>query len=247
MDDPMIQEDETLDDLFRGRVRILQKRDGYRFSMEPILLANFASPLRGGRVIDLGTGSGVIPVILAMRGEAREVVGLEVVEKLADMASRSVRINGLEEKVRILRGDYRDVAALFPPQSFDHAISNPPYHPPGSGSVSPSPLRAQARHELSGSVEAVIEAARYLVKTKGRLWLTYPPARLVSLLACLRRHGFEPKRLRMVHGRKALPACMALLESVLGGKEGLEVLSPLILYRNGNAYTEELEGIYAMI
>ena len=247
MANPMIHEDETLDDLFRGRIRVLQKRDGYRFAMEPILLAHFASPLRGGRVIDLGTGSGVIPIILAMRGEAREVVGLEVVKELADMASRSVRINALEEKVRILRGDYQDVAGVFPPQSFDHAVSNPPYHPKGSGRVSPSPLRAQARHELSGSVEAVVEAAGYLLKTRGRLWLTYPPARLVRLLACLRRHGFEPKRLRMVHGRKGLPACMALLESVRGGKEGLEVLSPLVLYRDGNVYTEELEAIYAMI
>ncbi len=215
--------------------------------MEPILLANFASPLRGGRVIDLGTGSGVIPIVLAMRGEAREVVGLEVQEGLADMASRSVRINGLGTKVRILRGDYRDVAGIFPPQSFDHVVSNPPYHPSGSGRVSPNRSRAQARHELTGSVEAVVDAARYLLRTKGRLWLCYPPARLASLLGCLRGYGFEPKRLRMVHGRKELPACMALLESVRGGREGLEVLPPLILYRNGNAYTEELEGIYAMI
>jgi len=246
MDDRLIREDETLDDLFRGRLRILQKRHGYRFSMEPILLAHFASPLRGGRVIDLGTGSGVIPLILALRGEAREIVGLEVQEELAEMASRSVRINGLEERVTILRGDYQDLSGIFPPQSFDHAVSNPPYHPSGSGRVSPTSSRALARHELSGTIEALVAAARYLLKTKGRLWLTYPPARLVSLLGCLQRHGFEPKRLRMVHGRKTLPARMALLESVLGGREGLEILPPLILYREGNAYTEELERIYAM-
>jgi tRNA1Val (adenine37-N6)-methyltransferase len=244
MDDLMIQPDETLDDLFRGKLRILQKRDGYRLSMDPILLAHFAGSLRDTRVIDLGTGSGVIPLILGLRGDAREILGLEIQEDLADMARRSVRINGLEAKIRIVCGDYRRIEELFPSQSWDHVVSNPPHNPAGSGRTSPNPSRARAREEMAGSIEDLLRAARYLLGTKGRLWLTYPPTRLVPLILALRQEGFEPKALRMVHGRKELPARMALLEAVRGGREGLRILAPLILYRRATVYTEELEEIY---
>jgi len=246
MDAFLIKPDETLDDLFRGRLRILQKRLGYRLSMDPILLAHFASPLRGGRVIDLGTGSGVIPMILALRGDAREIVGLEIQEDLAEMAWRSVRVNGLDQRVRIVCGDYREVQEIFPSQSFQHVMSNPPYHPSGAGRTSPNGRRSLARQEMAGSVEDVVRAARYLLGTKGKLWLSYPPSRLAHLMAVLRQEGFEPKTLRLVHGRRDLPARMALLAAVRGGRESLKVLPPLVLYTRGNVYTEELEEIYGM-
>jgi tRNA1Val (adenine37-N6)-methyltransferase len=247
MDPSQIRDDETLDELFRGSLRILQKRDGYRFSMDPILLVHFAAPLRGGRVVDLGTGSGIIPLILAKRGEAEEIVGLEIQEELADMARRTVRINGLEDRVRIIAGDYRTAYELFPPQSFDHVVSNPPYFPVGRGRTSPHHPRALARQETAGSGEDLIRAARHLLGTKGRLFLTYPPARLAHILEALRKGGLEPKRLRMVHGRVDLRARMALLESVRGGRQGLDVLPPLILYKHGNVYTPELQAIYEMM
>jgi tRNA1Val (adenine37-N6)-methyltransferase len=247
MDAVLVRQDETLDDLFRGKIRILQKRSGYRLAMDPILLAHFASPLRGGRVIDLGTGSGVIPMILTLRGEAGEVIGLEVQPDLVDMARRTVEINGLAERVKILQGDYRHLEGLFPAQSFQHVVCNPPYHPKGKGRPSPHSVRSYARHEVSGSLEEAVQAARYLLNNKGRLWLTYSPARLSHLFIVLGQGGLEPKRLRMVHGRGEMPARMVLIEAVRGGRQGLEVLPPLIMYRRGSVYTEELEEIYHMI
>jgi tRNA1Val (adenine37-N6)-methyltransferase len=247
MDPALVKPDESLDDLFRGKLRILQKQSGYRLAMDPILLAHFASPLRGGRVIDLGTGSGVIPQILAFRGEAGEVIGLEIQPDLVDMARRSVTINGLDGRVTIIHGDYRRLQTLFPSQSFQHVVCNPPYHARCAGRASRCPDRAHARHEISGSLEDVARAARYLLGTKGRLWLTYSPDRLVHLMIILRRTELEPKTLRMVHGRREMPARMLLIEAARGGGERLRVLPPLIMYKHGNVYTEELEDIYRMI
>jgi tRNA1Val (adenine37-N6)-methyltransferase len=241
-----VQPDETLDGLYGGRLRLIQKRRGYRFSMDPVLLAHFAAPLGGGRVVDLGTGSGVIALSLALREGASEIVGLEVHPALADMAARSTQINGLGQRVRIVCGDYREVQKLYPPQSFQHAVSNPPFHAAAAGRESPLADRASARGERAGSLEHVVRAARYLLGTKGKLWLAYAPARMAHLMATLRAGGFEPKRLRLVHGRRESPARMLLLEAVRGGREGLAVLPPLILYRHGTEYTEELEGIYRM-
>jgi tRNA1Val (adenine37-N6)-methyltransferase len=243
----VVQPDETLDDLFGGRLRILQKREGYRFSMDPILLAHFVSPLRGGRVIDLGTGSGIIPLILAARGEAEEIEGLEIQEEMAHMAWRSVCLNRMTGRIRIVCGDYRRIQEIFRPQSFQHAVSNPPYHPSTAGRTSPNKARALARQDSLGTLEDLVRAARYLLGTKGRLWLTFPPIRLAYLLSALREAEFEPKTLRMVHGRRDMPARMALLESVRGGREGLKVVPPLVLYHRGREYTEELEQIYGMI
>lgn len=241
------RQDETLDSLFQGKLRILQKRSGYRFSMDPVLLVYFAGKLRGSRVLDLGTGCGIIPMILAYRGDVLEAFGLELQEELVEMAGRSLELNGLGEKVRILQGDFRRIRDIFPPESFDHALSNPPYHDPGEGRRSPKREKALSRHEEEGSIEELVEAAKYVLGTKGRLWLTYSPSRLSRLMRALEKGGFAPVRLRFVHGRVELPARMCLLEAVRGGKGTLRVEPPLILYRQGREYTTELEEVYEII
>jgi tRNA1Val (adenine37-N6)-methyltransferase len=215
--------------------------------MDPILLVYFTGGLRGGRALDLGTGCGLIPMILACRGDVGEAVGIEIQPEMAEMANRSVRINGLEARVRILQGDFRKIKEIFPPQSFQHVLSNPPYHDPGQGRTSPHKARALSRQEEEGSLKDVVRAARYALSTKGRLWLSYPPSRLGHLLRTLEEEGFAPRTLRFVHGRAELPARMSLVEAVRGGRGGLRVLAPLILYRQGRDYSEELEQIYRMI
>lgn len=241
------REDETLDTLFEGKLKILQKKAGYRFSMDPIFLAYFARPLRGKRALDLGTGCGVIPLILGARGDVSEVVGLEVQEDLVDMARRSCALNSLSHKVKIVHGDFREARKLFSPQSFDHVLSNPPYHSPLTGRVSPVKGRALARQETQGEILHVVEAAKYLLPTKGRLWLIYTPGRLTYVMEVLKAGGFAPYSLRFVHGRVDLPASMVLVEAVRGGKGGTRVLSPLILYQEDGSWTQELERIYSMI
>ncbi|MEJ5377851.1 MAG: methyltransferase [bacterium] len=241
------REDETLDGLFQGRLKILQKKAGYRFSMDPVLLVYFAGNLRGGRVLDLGTGCGLIPLILARRGDVREAFGIELQEELVEMAGRSVLINGLEDRVRILQGDFRRLKEIFPPQCFDHVLSNPPYHDPREGRKSPSNEKALSRHEQEGSIEELVQAARYVLGTKGRLWLTYCPSHIGKLFKALEAGGFAPRTIRFVHGRVELPASMTLVEAVRGGKGALRVQAPLILYEQDKNYTEELQRVYEMI
>ncbi len=242
MDFP-IGEDETLDELFRGRLKILQKRDGYRFSMDSVILARFARARSGDRVIDLGTGCGVISLIMALDGKAFSLDAVEIQEDLADLARRNVRINGMEHLIRVHCADVFHSSSLFPPHIFELVISNPPFRQLDAGTINPHPQKALARHEIAGSLGAVLNASRYLLRNGGRIALVYPARRLVHLLAQLHASGLEPKRLRMVHSLLNANANLALVEGVYGAKEGLEVQEPLIVYEKKKVYTEEMKQI----
>lgn len=218
---------ETLDAV--GELRILQRRDGYRLSLDPLLLARFACPspkALEGRVIDLGTGSGVIPLLLASRRVAS--VGLELQPALAALARRNVRLNGRTREVRILRGDLRQARALFPAAAFRHVLCNPPFHRP-VGQLSPSLEKALSRHELTCTLEQVLGAAVHLLEPLGTLWLILPAARAAELLAGLSRERLTPTALRFVHPRLDAPARRVLVRAVKHGKGVLEVLPPWVL------------------
>jgi tRNA1Val (adenine37-N6)-methyltransferase len=238
-----IGEEETLDDLFRGRLRILQKREGYRFSMDSVILARFAQSRPGDRAIDLCAGCGVISLIMALDGKAVSLDAVEIQEDLAEMAGRNVYINKMEHIIRVHCANIIDSPSLFPPRIFGLAVSNPPFRQLEAGTINPHPQKALARHEIAGSLDAVLDAARYLLRDGGRLALVYPARRLVHLLARLHASGLEPKRLRMVHSLPTARATLALVEGVRGAKEGLEIQEPLIVYKKKRVYTEEMERI----
>jgi len=238
-----IGEDETLDDLFRGRLRILQKREGYRFSMDSVILARFARTRPGDRVVDLCAGCGVISLIMALDGKAATLDAVEIQKDLADMARRNVGINGMEHLIRVHCADVLHSSALFPPRIFGLVISNPPFRRLDAGTINPHPQKALARHEISGSLESVLDAAGYLLQHGGRVALVYPARRLVHLLARLHASGLEPKRLRMVHSLPTAGATLALVEGVRGAKEGLEVQDPLVVYKKKGVYTVEMKRI----
>jgi len=235
--------DETLDDLRLGGLKILQKRDGYRFSLDPVLLCAFARLKEGEKVADLGTGSGIIPLLLASRSGAGRVVGLEIQPDLADRARRSVRLNALEERVEILEGDLRVLPKSLIPRSFDVVLANPPYRRQESGRKAPGAERAAARHELAGGLEDFLAAAASLLKQGGRFYIVYLAERLAELLAAMRRERLEPKRLRCVHSRAAEEARMVLVEGRKGGRSGLTVAPPLFVYE-GKRYSDEVLAIY---
>jgi tRNA1Val (adenine37-N6)-methyltransferase len=238
-----VGEDETLDDLFRGRLRILQKREGYRFSMDSVILARFAQIRPGDRAIDLGAGCGVISLILGLDGKAASLDAIEIQEDLADLARRNVSINRMERLIRVHCADVLHSSALFPPGIFGLVISNPPFRRLDAGTINPHPQKALARHEITGSLEAVLYAARYLLRHQGRVALVYPAHRLVHLLTRLHASGLEPRRLRMVHSLPTTGATLALVEGVHGAKEGLEVQEPLVVYEKKGVYTEEMNRI----
>jgi tRNA1(Val) A37 N6-methylase TrmN6 len=236
---------ETFDSLFGGEIRVVQEKDGYRFSLDAILLAGFAWLRSGERVMDLGTGIGIIPLILGKRGEGAErIVGVEIQEKLSELAKKNVFNNGLEGLIHIYRGDIRAVADIFPPSSFDVVVTNPPYYRVSSGRINPSFQKAIARHEVMCTIDDVLQATSYLLREGGRIFIIFPAHRSVTLFDSLRSAMLEPKTLRWVHSRENEEAKFILTEAYKGRGEGVEVLPPFIIYDHDGNYTPEMERLY---
>lgn len=243
--DQWLLPDETLDDLHAGGVKIIQPRSGYRFSLDPLLLCAFAEIPDKSRVADLGTGSGVIPLLLARAGKGREYVGIELQAGPAGRAERSVRLNGLSGRIRVVCADLRELPDEFVPGSFDAVVTNPPYRKPASGRVAPGMERGAARHELAGGLTDFLRAAALLLNSGGRFYIIYLAERLAELCDEMRTFRLEPKRLRLVHSRAGEPARLALVEGRKNARTGLTVEVPLIVYREGKGrdYTEEMERL----
>ncbi len=235
--------DETLDDLRLGGLKIIQKRAGYRFSLDPVLLCAFARLYSAEQAVDLGTGSGVIPLVMARRSEAARIVGLEIQQEMAQRAQRSVGLNGLQGRVEIVQGDLRHVRQLLPGQSFAAVLSNPPFRMTGSGRQAPLAERAAARHELAGGLGDFLAAAAFLLNNGGRFYIVYLAERLAELLEGMRARRLEPKRLRCVHARPGDKARMVLVEGRKGGRPGLTVEAPLFVY-DGKEYSAEVLELY---
>ena len=239
---------ETLDNLSVGNLQLLQSESGYRYSLDPILLARFGNAKRGNRVVDLGTGCGILPLLLARLSDAAECIGIELQPELADRAVRNVELNFLGDRVRILRGDIRNIRDILPAGCVDLVVSNPPYRQPDSGRIAPNDERAAARHELAGGLVDFIAAASWLLKNGGSFTVIYLAERLPELMAELIARGIEPKRLRMVYPRQGEAAKMVLLEGRKGGRPGLQVEKPLYVYKDSGAggrdYTEEVLQMY---
>lgn len=235
--------DETLDELRLGGLKIIQARAGYRFSIDPILLCGFVDLQGVETAVDLGTGSGVIPLILARTSVIDRIVGVELQPGLADRARRSVALNGLGERVEIIEGDLRSLPRSLEVGSFDLVLSNPPFRRGGSGRIAPNGERAAARHELAGGLSDFLKATALLLRFGGRCCLIYLAERLTDLLVELRRAGLEPKRLRMVQSREGEAPRLVLVEARKGGRPGLAVEPPLLVYA-GEGYSAEVLDMY---
>lgn len=234
---------ERLDDLLIQNLRIIQHQDQFCFSLDAILLPHFATVKSGASAVDLGTGTGVIALLLTARG-ARSVTGVELNEYMADMAARSVQLNNLTDKVKILHGDMRRLAGVLPSGAFDLVVSNPPYRPVGGGFLNPADGVAQARHEVTATLKDVVAAARYLVKYRGRFAMVHLPERLADIITAFREADIEPKRLRFVHGSATKKPTMVLIEGIRGAKAGMEVLPPLFVYNPDGTYCKEITTWY---
>ncbi len=241
--DVPLHADETLDDLRLGGLRVIQKKDGYRFSLDPVLLCAFAQIQSEGTVCDLGCGSGVIPLILARKTRACRIVGIEIQPELADRARRSVLHNNLQDRVEILHQDLRSVREVMAAESCQAVLANPPYRRPQSGRLAPGDERARARHELHGGLEEFLACSAYLLGTGGRFYMVHLAERITDVLVGMRQAGLEPKRLRCVHSRHGDQACLVLVEGRRGGAPGMVVEAPLFIYGE-NGYTAEVLGMY---
>lgn len=240
----MISSDhETIDELRGYGLRIIQPRDGYRFSLDPLLLCDFASTGEGWRVIDLGAGSAIIPLLLARKTESAKVVGVELQEELASLARRNVLLNGLSDRIEIIQADILTLRERFPVSSFDLVTANPPYRKPGAGRISPKAGRDKARHETTATLTDFLEVAKYLVKPAGTIVFTYLPLRLAEFCATVAALKLSPLRMRLIHGNAQAGARMLLFELAKGRRAGLEVLPPLFVNGANGEYSEELKRI----
>ena len=237
--------DDSLDTLIDRKLRLYQSRMGYRFSLDALLLAHFVTVKARERIIDLGAGNGTIALLLSHLHPAASITGVEVQPAMVERAQRSVELNGLQERVAVVPGDLREIGALFAPSTFDAVVSNPPFRKPSSGRISPHQEKQIARHELKGALRDFLAAAAYLLRLRGRLALIYSAERAVELLAALRGAGLEPKRLRWVHSFAGDAALLLLVEAVKGGRSGVEVEAPLIIYREATVYSPEVAAIVA--
>ncbi len=234
---------ETLDTLFRGRLAVIQKRTGYRFSLDAVLLADFVTVRKEETVMDLGSGNGVVSLILAFLHPAANISSLEIQPEMVERARRSATLNRLEDRVKIFQGDVCSVQPIFSRRSFDVVVCNPPYRRLATGRMNPDPERQLARHEVKGRLSDFLRAGSYLLRRKGRMAVVYPAARLLDALQLMRQEDIEPKRLRLVHSFENAPATLGLVEGIVGARSGLEVMAPLVVYARVNEYGAEMSSI----
>lgn len=227
------------------QLRIAQGTAGYRFSLDAFLLADFVSPCTPQPMLDLGTGCGVVALLLSRRFPQAFIVGLELQETLIADACRNVAENRLQQRVALLQADARQSQNLFPPGAFSTVVCNPPYRAVSHGRLNPNPSRAIARHELTLTLAQWVVACRHLLAKGGLLTLIYHPSRLVELCAQLRTARLQPRRLRLVHSTLQTSASMVLLEAVKDGGDALTVLPPLVIYEVPGSYTPEMQAIFA--
>lgn len=244
MEQSILKNGERLDDLNRNQYKIIQNPEKFCFGMDAVLLSGFASVKEGETAVDLGTGTGIIPILLAAKTEGRHFTGLEIQEESADIARRSVEYNGLTARISIQLGDIREASRLFGAASFDVVTSNPPYMNNQHGLVNPQLPKAIARHELLCTLEDVVREAARLLKPGGRFYLVHRPFRLIEIIQALTSYKLEPKRMKLVHPFIDKEPNMVLIECVRGGKSMVKVEPPLIVYQSQGVYTPEIYDIY---
>lgn len=235
---------ERLDDLQRNGYQIIQNPEKFCFGMDAVLLSGFAKIKPQENVIDLGTGTGIIPILLEAKSEGSHFTGLEIQPESADMAKRSVALNGLEDKISIVTGNLKDAAKIFGASSFDVVTSNPPYMTKNHGLINEADAKTIARHEVLCDLEDLISSSAKLLRPNGRCYFVHRPFRLVEILSLMSQYKIEPKRMQLVYPYVDKEPNMVLIEGLRGGKSRLTVEKPLIVYREPGVYMPEIYDIY---
>lgn len=241
----IVNSNERIDDLQRKGYRLIQNPEVFCFGIDAVLLAHFASVTKKtSSILDIGTGTGIIPILMhAMYGK-RQYIGIDIQEEMVEMASRSVLLNGIEEDVHMRHLDIKDYKTMFKQHTFDLITCNPPYMKGTTGLKNEHPSKTIARHEVKCTLEDIIEAAGYMLKDKGKFCMIHRPQRLVDIIYGMKNQGIEPKRMRMVHGKANQPPTMVLIEGVKNGGSEMRVEAPLVVYHEDNTYTQEILTIY---
>ncbi|WP_456456090.1 tRNA1(Val) (adenine(37)-N6)-methyltransferase [Thermovibrio sp.] len=235
-----------LSTFLNNKVKFYQLKEGFRFGTDTFLLTTFVKVKGRQKLIDLGTGCGVIPILLLLKHRDLQGAGIDIVKENVETARLNAELNKVSDRFKVFHLDVKRVKELFKAQEFDIVVSNPPFIEKGRGSLAKGDYRQTARQETTATLEDFIKAAKYLLKNKGRFYLLLPTSRFVDAVSLLREKGLEPKRLRFIYPERNKRANLFLIESVKGGGKGIEVLPPLVVYENSKErkYTEEVEGLY---
>lgn len=243
-DEAFLKDGERFDDLERNHYRIIQHPEKFCFGMDAVLLSGFAAVRKGERALDLGTGTGIIPILLKAKTLGQHFTGLEIQEESADMARRSVALNKLSDEIDIVTGDIREASAIFGASVFDVVTTNPPYMNDRHGLVNPDLPKAIARHELMCTLEDVVREGAKVLKPGGRFYMVHRPYRLAEIVRVLSKYSLEPKRMKFVHPFVNKEPNMVLIECSRGGKPQVRVEPPLIVFERPGVYAKEITEIY---
>lgn len=239
-----IKDYERVDDLHRNGYMLIQDPKRFCFGVDAVLLSGFATAKKGDKVLDLGTGTGVIPILMSAKTKAEHFSALEIQPESAEMAKRSVMLNDLQDKIDIIEGDIKKAAEIFKPSSFDVITTNPPYMNFEGGIKNSYDPKTIARHEVLCSLDDVAFAAQRLLKFGGKFFMVHRPHRLTDIMCVLREHKLEPKRIRFVQPYADREPNMVLVEAVRSGKPMIKVMPTLVIYNSDGTYTQETLDIY---
>lgn len=239
-----ISEEERIEDIQFADLKLIQNPSGFCYGIDAVLLARFCEAKTGWRAVDLGTGTGIIPLLLAKSAQFSEIFGIEIQPKVANMAQRSVWLNRLQDIVKILNIDLNDAGSYLKENSFDVVLSNPPYIAKNDGLKNLNSAKALSRHEIKASLEDIILTAKKLLKPNGHFYLVHRPHRIVDILYFCRQYRLEPKKIRFIHPKKNKKPNIVLLHCVKYGKAELKFMDPLYVYEDNGHYTQEIYNIY---
>ena len=240
-----LKENERIDDLEFKNLKIIQNKDGFCFGIDSVLLADFAKNIKkGANVLDLGTGTGIISILLCGKTELCSIVGVEIQEEVADMANRSSKLNNLDNKFKIINENILNLKNIYNKQSFDVIVTNPPYKKKDTGIVNDKDKKTISRHEITATLEDFIKVSSNLLKDKGEIYMVHRPERLVDILSCMRKNKIEPKILRMVYSNKNKEPKLILINGIKNANSFLKIEKNLYIYDEKGNYTDEISEIY---
>ena len=239
-----IFDDETLEDLQTGGLYLIQKKSGFRFGADAVLLADFAKDIVSEKTLDLCTGSAVIPILLSAKTKTEQIFGIEIQKNIFDTAVRSVEFNNLADRIFLTLGDLKNAAEIYGKRQFDLITCNPPYMPMGCGIQNPDSEKVIARHEVLCTLEDVISVSAALLKNKGHLALVHKPSRLADIIYFMRQNGIEPKRIRFIHKTPESEPSLVLADGSYKGGNELRIMPPLYLYNSDGTETAEIREVY---
>ena len=245
MENSILMPNERIDELELNNFKIIQKNDGFCFGIDSVLLSDFARKIKNNsKVLDLGTGTGILGILLCAKTNLKQITGIEIQKDIADMATRSIQLNNLQGKFDILNCNIKDIDKLLKIDSYDAIVTNPPYKKPNSGKINENKTKLISRHEIEANLDDFIRISFKMLKDKGTLYMVHRAERIVDILSTMRKYKMEPKRIRFVYSNKNSESKLVLLEATKNAKPFVKIERPLYVYNENGDYTQELLQIY---